>query len=352
MNKKVLIVAALIATSLSYAQEKKEGTHCEPCPCDEVLLNKKGHEILPKKGDIGLGFNAIPMLDLAVNAIKINSGGAINTANTNQYTQNSANQIVGKYYLSNKAAIRGRIGINTISGRITNRVQDSKAIYDASFGTATDIDDAAQLRVEDVYKFNKQSVLISAGYEMRRGYRRLQGFYGGEVTFGGTGAKEYFTYANDYSDQYNTHFTNPASGGFNTQTNHNFAQQGRQERVLYNNYRGGFRFGMRGFIGVEYFVFPKISIGAEYGWGWAYTTRTQRIGTFEVYNQGATGLATVINEERSNDSNERTKGFSVDNNTNPGLSHTMNNATGGNGNSAGNNGISGGSGAITVLFHF
>ena len=136
------------------------------------------------------------------------------------------------------------------------------------------------------------------------------------------------------------------------QYQHNFAQQGRQERVLYNNYRGGFRFGMRGFIGVEYFVFPKVSIGAEYGWGWAYTTRTQRVATFEVYNQGATGLATVTNEERSNDSNERTKGFSVDNNGNPNAPFSMNNATGGNGNSAGNIGLSGGSGAITVMFHF
>jgi len=311
---------------------------------------------LPKAGDIGLGFNAIPLLDMAVNAIKLNSGGLQSTSNSNQYVQNSANQIVGKYYLSAKAAIRGRIAINTLSGRITNRVQDSKALYDANFGTSNDIALANTLRVEDVYKFNKQSVLISAGYEMRRGYRRLQGYYGGEIAFGGSGSKEYFTYGNDFTDQYQIQYTDAASGNFTAPLNFNpLVAPGantRAERVLYNNYRGGFRFGMRGFIGVEYFVFPKVSIGAEYGWGWAYTTRTQRISTVEVYSSGNTGVATVENEERSNDSNERTKGFSVDNNGNPGNPFSLNNGTGGNGNSAGNVGLSGGSGAITVLFHF
>jgi hypothetical protein len=33
--------------------------------------------------------------------------------------------------------------------------------------------------------------------------------------------------------------------------------------------KGGtsFQFGVRGFIGVEYFVLPKISLGGEFGWG-------------------------------------------------------------------------------------
>lgn len=344
MNKKVLIAASLLTTMMLQAQESGSG--------DEVIKNKKGNEILPKKGDIALGFNAIPMMDLVINAVKINQAGFFNQSNnTNQYVTGGASQIVGKYFLSAKTAVRAKIAVNTISGSITNRVQDSKAIYDANFGTQADIDAAAQLRVEDVYKFNKQNWLISGGYEMRRGYRRLQGYYGGEVAFGGNGNKEYFTYANDYSDKYVTHFTNPAGGNFNGQIQHNPFQQGRQERALYNNYRGGFRFGLRGFVGVEYFVFAKISVAAEYGWGWSITTRTNRISTVEVFEQGANGLATVYNEERSNDSNEKTKGFSVDNNNgaNP---FSMNNLTGGNGNSSGNGGVTGGTGAITILFHF
>jgi len=344
MNKKVLIAATLVTTMFGNAQESGSG--------DEVVKNKKGNEILPKAGDIGLGFNAVPMMDLVVNAVKLNSGGFQNTGSTNEYVQGASNMIVGKYYLTNKTAVRGRIGVNTLSGSITNRVRDSKAIYDSRFGTQADIDAADQLRVEDKYKFSKRNILISAGYEMRRGYRRLQGYYGGEVAFGGGGSKEFFTYANDFSDQYTVHYTNPNSPNFNVEVQQNPFQAGRQERVLMNNYRGNFRMGLRGFIGIEYFVFSKISIGAEYGWGWSFTTRTNRISTVEVFEQGATGLATVYNEERSNDSNEKTKGFAVDNNTNFQNPFSMNNTTGGNNNSAGSTGLAGGTGAITILFHF
>ena len=168
MNKKVLIAATLFTTMLMQAQE---ATTSE----DEVVKNKKGNEILPKAGDIGLGFNAVPLIDYAFNAIKINQNTAFTSqaGNNAQYVTAAGNQIVGKYFLTAKSAVRGRIGINTLSGRITNRVLDSKAIYDASFGTQEDIDIANNLRVEDVYKFNKTNLLISAGYEMRRGYRRL-----------------------------------------------------------------------------------------------------------------------------------------------------------------------------------
>lgn len=353
MNKKVLIAAALLTTVGSFAQDAANNNE------GEAPKNKYGQAVLPKAGDIGLGFNAVPFIDMAFNAGKINSGGFNNVGgNLNQYVVGATNQIVGKYYLSDKAAIRGRIGINTVSGSITNRVQDSKAIYDASMGNTQEQTQAAVLTLEDKYKFNKQQWLLSAGYEMRRGYRRLQGYYGGEIAFGGQANKEYFTYANDYSDLYATHYTNFTNANFVGQVQHNPFQQGRQERALYNNYRGGFRFGMRGFIGVEYFVFAKISVGAEFGWGWAYTSRTNRITTVEVYDN-TNGLAEVYNEERSTDSNEKTKGFSVDNGSNNGnfnstsnFGGAMNNFTGGNGNGFGNTGLAGGTGAINIIFHF
>lgn len=344
MNKRVLIVATLFTAMFANAQESGSG--------DDVVKNKKGNEILPKAGDIALGFNAIPLMDVVTNQIRLNQGVGGFNSNANQYVQGASNMIVGKYFLTAKSAIRARIGINTISGSIVNRVQDSKAIYDASFGNAEEQELAQQKRVEDKYTFKKNNILITAGYEMRRGYRRLQGFYGGEIAFGGSGSNETFKYANDYSDLYETHYTQTGNNLFNNQTSHSPFSSGRQERVLYNSYRGGFRFGMRGFIGVEYFVFSKISIGGEFGWGWAYTTRTNRISTVEVFdNNGA--LAQVYNEERSTDTNEKTRGFSVDNNGNPaGSPFSMNNFTGGNNNSAGQVGLSGGTGAITILFHF
>jgi len=349
MKRKVLIAATLFSSMLTYAQDQKsEGNYCTEFPCEDKVLNRKGHAILPKAGDIALGFNAIPMLDLVYNSLRHVSimGNAVPaTANgvaapTAQYVQGANNQIVGKYFLDDKTAIRARIGINTLSGSMINRVQDAEIMHQATLGTADDIQAASLIRVEDQLKFNKSNIVLSAGYEMRRGYRRLQGFYGGEIGFGRTGARQSVTYGNAFSDVYEVQYTN----NFNTfGTSTQLPTSGRTVRNLDTRERGNFRFGLRGFIGVEYFVFSKISVSAEYGWGYSWATRRNFKSTQEVFVNGQNG-PTVFIEETNQDSSEKTRGFSVDNNN--GNIFSMNNTLGG------NTALSGGAGAITILFHF
>src|ERR1041385_7642547 len=177
MKKTVLIVPALFMSMLTYAQ----GSHSVACTADDLVLNKKGHPILPKAGDIALGFNAIPAMDLVFNSLRYvsimgnSAPAAVNVAApTNQFVQGSNNQIVGKYFLTDKTAIRAKIGFNTISGRMVNRVQDAEALYAASLGTAEDVQAASLIRVEDELKYSKSNIMMTVGYEMRRGYRRLQ----------------------------------------------------------------------------------------------------------------------------------------------------------------------------------
>lgn len=339
MKKSVLILASLLSTMLTYAQEPSSG--------DDVVKNKKGNEILPKAGDIALGFNAVPALDLVFNSLRYvsimgNSAPQANNvaSNTNQFVQSSNNQIVGKYFLDAKTAIRAKFGMNTISGSMINRVQDAEAMYKATLGTAEDIQAASLIRVEDKLKYSKSNILFTAGIEKRRGYRRLQGFYGAEIGIGGTSARQNVTYGNAFSDvyavQYTTNFNSFAVGTQNPTS-------GRTVRNLYTKERGGIRFGVRGFIGIEYFVFAKISVAAEYGWGYSILTRRGAKSTQEVFVNGQNG-PTVFQEDVNVDNSEKTKGFSVDNNA--GNIFSMNNTLGGNTN------LSGGAGAITLLFHF
>ena len=348
MKKKVLIVPTLLLSMFTYAQDQKsEGSHSTPCASDDAVLNKKGHAILPKKGDIALGFNAIPALDLVFNSLRYvsimgNSAPQANNvaSNTNQFVQSSNNQIVGKYFLDDKTAIRAKVGLNTISGSMINRVQDAEVMYKASLGTAEDVQAASLIRVEDKLKYSKSNILVTAGIEKRRGYRRLQGFYGAEIGIGGTSDKQTVTYGNAFSDQYAVQYTtNFNSFNVATQT----PTSGRTVRNLETKQRGGFRFGVRGFIGIEYFVFSKISVAAEYGWGYSILTRRGVKSTQEVFVNGQNG-PTVFTEEVNQDNSEKTKGFSVDNNA--GNIFSMNNTLGGNTN------LSGGAGAITLLFHF
>lgn len=330
--KKTLIAASLVLfAAMSNAQDM--GT-------DEAPKNKKGNDILPKKGDIAVGFNTVPMLDVVLGTLNRATPFA-GSSNMVQYTNNSNNQIVGKYFIADKTAIRVRFGLNTLAGSMTNQVQDAKALYDASFGSTDDIAKASLIRVDDKMNFTKNNWLISAGIEKRRGYRRLQGFYGAELAIGNNGSKQSVSYGNAFSDLYPVQFTNNFNSfGVTTQSP---TANGRVVRALETSNRGGFRIGARGFIGVEYFVFSKISIAAEYGWGYSLTTRRGATVKQEVYNNGQNGPE-VFTETVNTDSKELTHGFSVDNNN--GSIFSMNNTLGG------NTALSGGAGALTILFHF
>jgi hypothetical protein len=258
-----------------------------------------------------------------------------------QYTKASNNQIVGKYFIAAKTAIRVRFGFNTLSGTIINRVQDSKALYDASFGTKDDVAKASLMRVEDELSFNKGNFSLAAGLEFRRGYRRLQGFYGAELGFGQEGARQTITYGNAISDQYASHYTSFVGSILTNSIDP--GKPGRQSRETSTFYRGGFRLGLRAFVGVEYFIFAKISIAAEYGWGYSIATRRAATSEREVYNNGQNGPE-IIKETVETDSREFTNGFAVDNNN--GSFFSMSNTL------VGNTALSGGAGALTLLFHF
>jgi hypothetical protein len=330
MSKKRITLVLLCAALAAGAQDM--GT-------DTVPKNKKGNEILPKKGDIALGFNTIPLLDKLLGLLnQSSSGGASDLV---QYTQGSNNQVVAKYFIAAKTAIRVRFGVNTVSGTIINRVQNAKAMYDASFGTKDDIAAASNMRVEDELSYDKGNFTLSAGMEFRRGYRRLQGFYGAELGFGQEGARQTISYGNAYSDLYKAEYTNFGGSSISTSTFN--PANGRSSRDIETRYRGGFRLGLRAFIGVEYFVFAKISVAAEYGWGYSIATRRAATSTREVFNNGQNGPE-VLRETVQDDSRQFTGGFAVDNNN--GSFFSMSNTL------IGNTALSGGAGALTILFHF
>ena len=308
--------------------------------------NKKGQEILPQQGDIGIGFNAVPMLDLLFNSMRYVSimGNSAPTANnvaagSVTYAHND-NQITGKYFLSDLTAIRVRFGVNTLTGTFINPVEDAAVRYQASLGTADDVTAAELITVNDKMKFSKTHVMSAVGYEIRRGYGRLQGYYGGEFGVGVTSAKEKVEYGNAFSDQYSADFTTDFNAAnIATQT----PATARIARNTEVSYRGALHIGVRGFVGVEYFVAPKICIGAEYGFGYAFQNRRDLKVKQEVFFNGESGPE-VIHETVNLDNKYRNSGFTVDMDTENVFS--LNNTLDGNTN------LSGGAAAIVITFHF
>lgn len=236
--------------------------------------NKNGVNVLPETGDYGLGFNAIPMLNFV--------GNMFNGNGNNQFADDSkfvnffgGNTLFGKYYLSDKNAVRASLRLNFNDLNVTNSVFD-----DAGAGP----DD----EVMDRFSRSFSNINLGLGYEWRRGSTRLQGYYGAEVMIGySSGTTNKYTYGNGYSASNLSPESTTWNGGGGV-----ISEGGEAERVTEENNASSFSIGARPFAGVEYFVAPKISLGMEFGWSINYTTFGGSETTFESWSSSANEVTT------------------------------------------------------------
>jgi len=227
---------------------------------DAVFTNKRGIAILPNAGDFAIGIDATPMLNYLGSVLSNNNA----TAPSFQAFQNT---VYGKYFLENNRALRARLTIDLTNTANKSYVTDHKKYL---------TNPATEDKVIDVEHFSKFAVKLGVGYEIRRGYGRLQGFYGGEVSLGLGGGKEYWERGNaittDIRNPFTcTNFTTGAEG-----------QRGTRDTEI--KHGKTFSFGLGGFAGVEYFFAPKISIGGELGLGLSLNTTGEDVKTTENWN--------------------------------------------------------------------
>lgn len=214
MKKLVILVSAVVLSSTTFAQN---------------LKSKKGEAYLPETGDWALGIDATPFLSYVGNLL---NGNFSNTApGMNFLTTNQT--ITGKYYKDAKTAYRGSLRIGMGSTKVDSIVQ----------GVAE-----SALMYTNTTKNSTNDIYLSGGLEFRKGNTRLQGYYGGELGFGIGGSKLTKSWGEGLSDKNNT------------------------TRLLESKSGSMFTLGLRAFVGVEYFIIPKLSIGGEFGWGLGLVT--------------------------------------------------------------------------------
>lgn len=197
-----------------------------------------------------------------------------NNLGSSLYQYNPAtwdNSISGKYMLTDNTALRMSF---------YNYGEDYTNVYDVYDDRSNDPDSM----VTDTYRANDSWTSLSVGYEWRRGKSRLRGFYGvdGAIAWSGGGSEHY-----EYGNQMTSSNMAPTSAwGNNTR------------RTLSINYSSEFMIGARGFVGVEYFVAPKISIGTEFGWGVWYGNSGTETEVEEFYDPFANnGEGAVVTDE-------------------------------------------------------
>ena len=256
MKKSTLIVAALaFGVTSAFAQD---------------LTSKKGEPILPEAGDWAIGIDATPFLDYFGNFIGGN-GSNYGTAGWN-FT-NGSQMITGKMFTSPNMAYRGMLRIGFGSETYKNYVVD-----DASTATP-------QPNVTDEMKMSGNFIGLGGGIEWRRGKTRLQGYYGVMAMVSFSSSRNSFTYGNAFSS------TNTAPTTTTDFINGVSASQG--SRVTEDKSGSNIGFGARGFIGAEYFVLPKLSVGGEFGWGLGLSRTGEGERTDESWNGTAVTTTTT-----------------------------------------------------------
>ena len=265
MKKRMLLFTLMFSSAMMLNAQTTE------------MKNKKDIIITPEAHDWAIGFNAAPFLSYAGNIFNANTNNSVSTAFVD------GNQaIYGKYFLTNSTAIRGSLRIMSYNAK--NEIL-----------TDTNTINSNPSYVTDVMKSTGAGFVLSGGYEMRRGKNRLQGYYGGELMFrfGGTTPNTSFTYGAPLDS------ANIAMGG---------AVNGR---VLSSKAGSTLGFGLRAFIGAEFFFLPKMSLAAEYGFGFMYSTTSAGETVSEFYGY-ETPSATTKTTYKVTTATGKSSGFLLD----------------------------------------
>lgn len=192
--------------------------------------------------------------------------------------QNPTISIFGKYFLTDQTALRLNVGIG-----IGSKIQRGYAPDDAALVA----DPLSVAQVEDSYKYRSTGFSLAAGYEWRRGGKRLQGFWGGQAVVAYSNSKHFFNYGNAITEinqtpsQTSTVWDNPVSGQTVPTLNPNI---GNNSRLLQQNDGRSWTYGVGGFVGVEYYIAPKIAIGCEMSLNLLWTTEGKSLQKSERFN--------------------------------------------------------------------
>jgi len=264
--KKILIIALGLGFTSSVNAQTDEQTEEKNvnqgnAQINNQIQNKNGVDIMPVKGEfaIGLGTNLSTLSGFVGNMFGFTASN--NLGNSTYLTNPAFNAVAifGKYMTSDNTAIRGSFHIMG-----SDHVE--------KFNTFDDLVNSPDSLVKDSRRENTSSHHISLGLEWRRGSSRVRGFYGGDAILSWSNAHSHYNYGNAITA---TNVAPTSSVGFWN------ADHGR---VTEERFGSAFGIGVRGFVGVEYFVAPKICVGTEFGWSAMISNTSKSKTTYEEYD--------------------------------------------------------------------
>lgn len=238
--------------------------------------DKEQKQYLPEEGDWALGIDVVPILKYIGNAFNGTNGtNELSHVGGTPFTSGHfGNQglmptvsIMGKYMLTDEWAVRANVGLMISSANDKAYSPDDKALLTNPFSEAKVVDGAR-------YDRNGMSMLLGAEY--RKGARRIQGVFGAGLLFAFQNSKETYSWGNALTEINQS----PTSHAFA-----NMPTLPTGYRALKQNGAGSdFYLGLTGSAGIEWFVAPKIALGAEVNLSLYYIFGTQTYVESEGYN--------------------------------------------------------------------
>ena len=260
--KRILTISAIVLLSASVLTAQSRN-------------DRKYTQYTPEAGEFGLTISANPITGFLGNLFNGTQGNNIGEVGGQPYNPGLDNplptvSIAGRYFLTNELAIRLNVGWMYSNDKNNYYAQDDAALAADPF---------SRDKVIDSHTTNNSGGSFMVGAEYRLGRGRVQGIFGGGLMYAFNYYREKFSYGNAITEinQFpSTGITgqnNPDIPGFNT------------PRYLskFNGTPTHYA-GIVGFVGVEWFFAPKVSLGAEVNIAAAYNWTNGTYYTAEGYN--------------------------------------------------------------------
>lgn len=246
---------------------------------------KAEKQYLPEEGDWAIGIDVVPLLKYVGNAFNGSQENEIESLGGSPFTKNNRNfrnrmlmpdvSIMGKYMLTDEWALRANVGIMVRSEYDRRYVQDDKAAL---------LNPLSNDKVIDKAHHSRNGMSIAVGAEYRKGSKRVQGVFGAGLLFAFQNDKTTYSWGNEMT----TINQNPSIA-----FDRNNETMLGDNRILKNNGQGSdFYTGITGSAGVEWFIAPKISLGAEVNLSLYYLFGNQTYIESEGYNTSTQKIET------------------------------------------------------------
>lgn len=271
-----ILFILIIGSNLSFAQSNSE-------------LRTEKLKDYNYKGEIGLSINAVPFLDWTGNLFNNSIDNSFSSYNDLYLTNNNLPTISLRYFLDNKTSVRANFGLQNINRTSNQYVQD-----DAS-------NSSSELLI-DRRKTTFSANFIGLSYEKRRGDNRVKGIYGLEL-FRSSVNDIYNDYT--YANNFNSTNLSPTSYDWSLES-----PVSLDSRIIQEDFGSIVSYGLRPYIGVEYFLSPQISIGTEIGISF---TMSKDDETFSVYESYDITSETIIIERKKELASGKQNTISTDN---------------------------------------